>query len=454
MTSLPSYAILLQPSQWRAKLRQTDPTLLKGAIRALLLNGIGLVLGLVTQTVLARTLGTRGYGLYIYVLGWSNVAGLLCALEFANAGVRFVSSYAATNDWLSLRGFIRRSHQIVGTATFSTAIVGALVILAWRGLDRITEFAFLAVCALFPLTSLVQLQGGILLGLKRVTQSQAPFQVLRPALFALMVIIVAQVIGTENFNPPHAVALQFVATGAALFATTLALRKEMPGRSFTGDVTYHTGEWVRSSVQFVAISIAQLVLSTQADLLIIGALLTKTDVGVYGAASQLATLVGFGATAIMVIAQPMIADLFARGELANLRKVSFQIVRLTLLVSLPVFILVVALGPLLLHVYGREFMVAYPVLVVLAISQLIAAVLGMLLGYLFTMTSHQQTATRIIGFSAALNIALTLFLTPRYGIIGTASATAISTVVRSLVLLSASKQVFATLPAVPPPSAA
>ena len=400
-----------------------------------------MALGLVTQTLLARILGPRGYGLYAYVLSWSNVAGLLCALEFANAGVRYISAYAATEDWGSLRGFIRRSHQIVSATTIPIAILGAVVLASLHGMDQTTQLAFLAVCALFPLTSLVQLQGGILLGLKRVTESQAPFQVMRPALFAVAILVTDHALGTR-FNAPEAVLLQLIATGAALAATSYALNRERPGDTRRVPPVYHTMEWVRSSAHFVAISVAQLVLSTQADLLVVGALLTKSDTGLYGAASQLATLVAFGASAVMVIAQPMIADLFARKEIDALRRVSMQIIKLTLLASLPVFLVVVVFGRNLLHLYGQPFMEAYPVLVVLAIAQLIAAVVGMLLGYLFTMTSHQHLATRIIGFSAALNIALTLYLTPRYGIIGTASATAIATLSRSVALALSARRIF------------
>jgi hypothetical protein len=58
----------------------------------------------------------------------------------------------------------------------------------------------------------------------------------------------------------------------------------------------------------------------------------------------------------------------------------------------------------LARIYGPDFEPAFPVLIVLAISQLIAAVVGMLLGYLFTMTSHQQIATKIIGATAVLNV--------------------------------------------------
>ncbi len=427
-----------------------DPTLVRGALWGLTINATGLLLGLLTQKILANTLGPKGFGLYLYVLGWSNVAGLLCALEFSNAAVRYVSAYTATGDWASLRGFLRRSQQIVGGTTFSVSLVAVIVLLASTNrLDHETEFCFLAACALFPLTSIVQLHAACLLGWKRVRQSQAPFQVIRPALFAVGLLTMARMLGS-SFDAADAVALQFFATGIALFITAWYLRRATPVEALAATPVYHTMEWIKTSAHFVAISISQLVLSTQADLLFVGTILGKTEVGLYGAASQLATLVGFGSTAIMLIAQPMIADLYARGKIAELIKLSRHIVMLALLASIPVFIGVLLLGRLLLvSIYGQAFEPALPVLIVLATAQLIAAVSGMLLGYLFTMTSHQQIATKIIGATAVLNIVLALILTYSIGMIGTAIATAISTLSRSVALFIAARRVLREAPAVP-----
>ncbi|MEO8335902.1 MAG: oligosaccharide flippase family protein [bacterium] len=417
------------------------PTLVYGAFWALTISAIGLLLSLLTQKILANTLGPKGFGLYLYVLGWSNVAGLLCALEFSNAAVRYISAYTATSDWASLRGFLRRSQQIVGGTTVTVSVVAAIVLLLnTNRLDRETQFCFLAACAVFPLTSLVQLQAACLLGWKRVRQSQAPFQVIRPALFAIGLVTMAKVVG-PRFDAADAVAVQFFATGIALFVTAWYLRLATPPQVFAIRPIYHTMEWIKTSSHFVAISISQLVLSTQADLLFVGTLLGKAEVGLYGAASQLATLVGFGSTAIMVIAQPMIADLYARGKINELIKLSRQIVVLALIASIPVFLGVALLGRVLLaRIYGPDFEPAFPVLMVLAVSQLIAAVVGMLLGYLFTMTSHQQIATKIIGATAVLNIILALVLTYSMGMIGTATATAISTLARSIALFIAARR--------------
>ncbi|MEO5817805.1 MAG: oligosaccharide flippase family protein [Gemmatimonadaceae bacterium] len=425
---------------------QADPTLMHGAFWGLTINATGLLLGLVTQKILANTLGPKGFGLYLYVLGWSNVAGLLCALEFSNAAVRYVSAYTATGDWASLRGFLRRSQQIVGGTTLTVSLLAVIVIATTNRLDHETEFCFLAACAVFPLTSIVQLHAACLLGWKRVRQSQAPFGVIRPALFAIGLLTMAKWLGS-SFDAADAVAVQFFATGIALFITAWYLRRAMPDAALKATPVYHTMEWIKTSSHFVAISISQLVLSTQADLLFVGTILGKAEVGLYGAASQLATLVGFGSTAIMLIAQPMIADLYARGKIDALIKLSRQIVMLALVASIPVFVGVLLLGRWLLAlIYGPDFEPAFPVLIVLAIAQLIAAVVGMLLGYLFTMTSHQQIATKIIGATAVLNIILALVLTYSMGMIGTATATAISTLARSVALFIAARRVLREAP--------
>jgi O-antigen/teichoic acid export membrane protein len=423
-----------------------DPTLMQGAFWALTINATGLLLGLLTQKILANTLGPKGFGLYLYVLGWSNVAGLLCALEFSNAAVRYISAYTATGDWASLRGFLRRSQQLVGGITVTVSVLAVALLASTNRLDHETEFTFLAACAVFPLTSIVQLHAACLLGWKRVRQSQAPFQVIRPALFAIGLLTMARWLGS-SFDAADAVAVQFFATGIALVITAWYLRRATPVETMIAKPVYHTMEWIKTSSHFVAISISQLVLSTQADLLFVGTILGKTEVGLYGAASQLATLVGFGSTAIMLIAQPMIADLYARGKIDALVKLSRQIVLLALVASIPVFLGVALLGRVLLvRIYGPDFEPAFPVLIVLAIAQLIAAVVGMLLGYLFTMTSHQQIATKIIGATAVLNIILALILTYSMGMIGTAIATAISTLARSVALFIAARHVLTSGP--------
>jgi O-antigen/teichoic acid export membrane protein len=255
-------------------------------------------------------------------------------------------------------------------------------------------------------------------------------------LFGGLVALVVHA-GGMKIGAPGALVAQIIATGTVLVITAVLLRRDMPPESLLARPIYRTREWITTSGHFIAISIAQLILSAQTDLLVVGTFLGAIQAGRYGVASQFATLVGFGSAAIMVIAQPMIAELYARGQLADLRRISKQIIRLSVVVSVPVFLGIVVFGHWLLGLYGESFVAAYPVMIVLSMSQLIAASVGMLVGYLLTMTDHQKTASKIIGATAVLNLALTLLLTSQFGIMGTATATTIATLARSVALLFA-----------------
>src|SRR5690348_1763303 len=82
-------------SRIKAFMASLDQTLVRGSTAAFGSSVAAMGLGFAVQVLLARSIGPHEYGLYLYVLGWANVAGLLSALEFSAAGTRYVSAYAA-----------------------------------------------------------------------------------------------------------------------------------------------------------------------------------------------------------------------------------------------------------------------------------------------------------------------------------------------------------------------
>jgi O-antigen/teichoic acid export membrane protein len=177
-----------------------------------------------------------------------------------------------------------------------------------------------------------------------------------------------------------------------------------------------------------------MVLTPQTDVLVVGALLTKDMAGAYGAASQLAALVGFGVGAVGAIGMPMIAQLYAEGKREDLARLIRHYSRINLAVSVPVLAVIAVLGGRLLGAYGKEFAVAYPVLLILSATQIVNAAVGVQAGYLLTMTGRERAAGRIVGISALTNLGLTAVLTPWLGIPGAASATLLATITRSVLL--------------------
>jgi O-antigen/teichoic acid export membrane protein len=291
----------------------------------------------------------------------------------------------------------------------------------------------LIACALLPLSALSELTAGLLRGLQRVIQSQAPPQIVRPILFGLGLLLCVY-IARVHVGAPTAIALNATAVAIALLVSWRFLHRDLPAEIENVAEQYATREWWRVALGLLLIDAAQVVLSQQSDVVVVGSLIGTTASGHYGAASQLAALVQFGVTSIMFIATPMIAELYAQGRRADLQRLVTTVGLLNMMFTLPVLAGLVLGGRFILGWYGRSFPDVFPVLVVLATSQSIVAMLGTTAGYLVSMTGHQDAAAMIIGASAVLNLGLTFLLTSAFGMIGTASATLIATLTRSVAL--------------------
>jgi len=189
---------------------------------------------------------------------------------------------------------------------------------------------------------------------------------------------------------------------------------------------FESVKWMRAIRSFIVISGAQLILSQQSDILVVGTVLSPRDAGLYSAASQLAGLTMLGAQALIFVVLPFVSDLHARGRRAELQRLVVRTVQACAVVSLPVVALLLVAGRLVLRAYGPAFADGYPVLAVLSAGAGVGATLGIISGFLLTMTGHEQAASRMVVGTAVLNLALTFVLTPTFGIVGAAVATVVA----------------------------
>lgn len=408
--------------------------LARGALQIFAVNAGGTLVAFLVQILLARTLGPADYGLYAYALGLMNIVLLVAKFDFENAALRFVGAYRGREEWALLRGFLRYGHEIVVLGSLAVTVIAVIVVLALG--DRLTASetsTYLLACALLPITAILTFKSSVLQGLTRVVQAQAPAMLVRPLLFGLGVLVLATGFGVR-MTAALAVGANLVASIFVLLLSTVFLRRGLPADARHAEPGYAVREWWHVALGMLLISASQVVLSQQADVVVVGSIVDKVAAGHYNAASQLAMLVNFGVTAVLFITAPMISELHARGRHHDLQRLVSMATRANLLASVPVFLALLVGGALALSLYGPTFRDAYPVLVILGVSQLIVAIVGSLAGFLMSMTGNQNAAAVVIGGSAAMNIVLTIILTPIYGLIGTAVATLIGTLTRSILL--------------------
>ena len=162
------------------------------------------------------------------------------------------------------------------------------------------------------------------------------------------------------------------------------------------------------------------------DRLIVGHFRPASEVGVYQAASAASSLFPVILTAFGAIVGPMIADLHHAGETERLREVYRVSTKWAIYASLPLFFVILFGGGELMEVvFGEGYIAGGLILGILSVGQLINVGTGSV-NILFLMTGHQKRWLFMSTIGLLVDIALGVFLTEEYGIMGAAAATAIA----------------------------
>lgn len=408
--------------------------LYRGAFGALLVQVGGAGLGMVVHIVLARNLGVDQYGVYTLALSWVSVFAVLGLLGQNSSVLRFVPSYIHHGQWGELRGLRTRASLIVFVASGAIALTGILIVYWIRvRLGETMELTLFASFLLLPMFIQLQMNGAFLQGLKRATSSGAFNSLLRPVIFLILVMTFTLVI-RGRFDAPIAMLASVIAVLLALGCSEGFLRRVWPVEAKRATPAYKTRAWLRLGRQLFFLAVIGIVLN-RVDVLVLGGFAGAKAVGPYYAAVQLATIALYGLNAVNTILAPMIAEHYAAGDHATLRRLVHRAAWLTFIVTAIVSLATAIAGRWVLELFGAGFAVAYVPLLIILGGQCVNAATGPV-GFLMTMTRFEAQAPWIFGGGAALNLLLSVLLIPPWGIFGAAIATAAATIAWNLIALA------------------
>src|SRR5262249_55627328 len=133
-------------------------------------------------------------------------------------------------------------------------------------------------------------------------------------------------------------------------------------------------EFLRESTP-IGLSLAATYVLSQADLWVCGTLLPREEVAIYGIAQRFTAFVSMPLMIFGSVATPTIAELFAKGDWENFRKVVARGTFITTLFALGAFLGLMAVGwPALRYLFGVDYTAAYPVFLILGLGQVLHAV--------------------------------------------------------------------------------
>ena len=376
-----------------------------------------------SQIFLARWMGGFEYGIYVYVWTWVLVLGGLSHAGLGLAMIKLIPQYRETGEFSLLRGVLLGGRIFaVGLATIIAA-TGMLAL--WLFQDLFAHYTlvplFLALVCI-PLYTLSDFQDGVGRGNAWMITALFPPYVLHPFL-VLLVMVSAWLLGFE-MSAPTAVGAAIIATWTAAIAQTLALHRKLKETVPEVERAYDFRAWFTIALPLLVISICEMLLQN-ADVLIISRYVEPTQVGIYFAAAKTMSLILFVHFAVASAVANRYSALHARGDKQQLRELVTDAANWTFWPSLAAAVIILALGRPLLSLFGEQFTEGYPLMFVLVLGFLTRSAVGPA-EYLLSMLGEQRRCALALGIGAALSVVLNFALTPHFGIMGAASATAIA----------------------------
>lgn len=407
--------------------------LIRGGAGSVIAQVAGRIATLALGIVVARSLGTQGYGVYSFAMALLTLLMVLAGLGMPNLLVREVASSEVWQDWPNLRGIIVRSTQLVfiWSAILSTA--GTAIVLAGYEVNNASQkYTMLFMLWTLPLAALTNTLIAPLRGLRHVITSQIIELFYRPALL-LGVVCVLIIMLPGDPKPEQVMAAQIVVYTAILTITLYFLIKVLPIPVKDCRPTYQTLNWITGALPFTMIAGIGLI-NNQTDIVMLGMFLPSEEVGIYRVAVHGAVLVAFGLDAINSVITPYFARLYTQGDMKRLQNLVTLSARVILAISLPTALILIFAGKhIITFVFGVNFARAHTPMTVLAIGQLVNATMGSVTS-LLNMTGHERYVAKTLVFTAGINIILNIALIPHFGMVGSAVATAISLSLWNIIL--------------------
>ena len=389
------------------------------------------------QVVLARWMGSFEYGVFVYVWVWVLVFGGLAPLGLNTAVIRFIPEHREKGEWGLLRGILLQSRLIaVAVSTGLAALAGLALYLA----PGIVGSAYLlpAYLMLFclPAYGLTTTQDCIGRGFGWINLGLIPPFILRPFLL-LTAMVVAHYAGAPMLATTAAV--------CAIIATWLAglIQLVLMERRIGKDVKAAPRErktmlWLATALPILLIEGFELLLQNT-DVMVIAHFMQASDAGVYFAALKTISLVSFVHFAVGSAVAHKLSAMNARGDQAALRAYVRDGARWTFWPSLAGALGLLILGKPLLAMFGHGFADAYGVMLILAVGLVFRATMGPA-EFVLNMLGQQKLTAAVLFATAGLNLALNIWLVPKFGLDGAATATSTCLVTSSLLFYIAARR--------------
>ncbi len=403
-------------------------------------QGVGRVIGYVTQVVIARLLGAQFYGFYAAGVALINGLQILSRFGMENGVVRYVAHYREHEDAARVRG------TIVMALLFPIALSFVLSAVLFFGAGFIADTGWLqengtlmvgvlrGFAFVLPFFVFMSMTAWATQGFQTVTYAAYIQQLIRPGLF-LIFVGVCYVLGAKIFGVIAAYALaMFLAGLVGLYY----LRKLFPDLfDRRSETRFETKALFGVSIPMSITQGAQY-LNNFSAILILGIFAAGAPVGIFNAAARTATFLTAVRFAFSGIFSPIISGLHARQDTEEMGRLYKDVSRWIFTGAFALFLVIVVFASEVMGIFGEAFGAGVTALVIVAVAQLYSSSVGPA-PRMLAMTDNQNFAMIATSVAAVTGVIVSLILIPRLEVLGAAIGMATAIIVENTGTMSAVK---------------
>ena len=387
--------------------------------------------GFVNSVLLARILGPSDYGKYAIYMSLLIFMAQLLTFGLPMLITREVATLKQKSQWSRLKSIIKISYSTVYVNYTLCCASSSIIIIIFYS-NNITIYALMILYLIMLFNALNQIRCSILRGLNKIILADMPEFIIQPIVM-LSGIILLYIIVQNTFTIITALNIYLVSVFFTFLAGTIILKHAMPNFGRKDNAVYDPKSCLINSLSYLGITLIG-TLTNQITLYLVGYLGSSHMAGLFHASMQLAGLIGLGLVSVNLPLQPKIAAAWACNNRNEVIKLISESTKLGTVISIIACIFVMFFAENILSIFGDRFIKATNTIRILAVAQLINAILGPY-GLLIAAIGQQHFVMIINLLSLALNILICSLLIPYIGLHGAALAILLSVLLRKALYL-------------------
>jgi len=387
----------------------------KGSIITFAANIVVVLLGLILNLVIARYYGAKTLGIISLIMSYMAIVSLFSTFGLNTSLLRLIPEQLAKYTFKDAKDIIFKSTQIIGILSLTVTCILLLntkyIAVNFYNEPKLEKWLFFATFLIIAL-NISSINTTVIRALKEIN-AFALLQIIQPAINVALLD-----------NPIYT---YFISIFLGLIISSWFVFKSIRNKQkvYMQDFNATSNQKAYTHKQLIKISWpmfltgAMWVLTSQVDIVMLGAFTSTENVGIYAVVIKLGMMITFILTSINMVLAPKFAELYYSNDLESLRNVAQKSSKIIFYTTIPLLLILIIFGKPILSLFGSEFIFGYWALVFVALGQFVNTICGST-GYFMNMTGNQKEFNKIMMFATLLNIILNYILIPIFGIVGAA----------------------------------